>query len=91
MLLLFYLFLANYFYFNNCNALICYSCTASLDSSTNEEDQIDVRLFLNSIYQLPSVNKLCTADQSDPEFKVFSFCFYILNLKKCIKKKSEKM
>jgi hypothetical protein len=50
-------------------ALICYTCTTTLSPVNVEENaKLALRLFLNSVYELPPVHRFCSLEE-DVEFK----------------------
>lgn len=49
------------------DALICYSCTATLSSSIDPQGQVALRVFLDATYNLPPVHRLCNLED-DVEF-----------------------
>lgn len=51
-----------------CEALVCYSCTATLSSAIDPQGQVALRVFLDATYTLPPVHRLCNLE-SDVEFK----------------------
>uniref|UniRef100_A0A914HEV0 Uncharacterized protein n=1 Tax=Globodera rostochiensis TaxID=31243 RepID=A0A914HEV0_GLORO len=44
-------------------SLICYSCTTTLSANIDENAQVALRLFLNSVYELPPVHRFCNMEQ----------------------------
>ncbi|KAL7075077.1 hypothetical protein ACQ4LE_006045 [Meloidogyne hapla] len=49
-------------------ALICYSCTTTLNANIEENAKMALRVFLNSVYELPPVSRFCNMED-DIEFK----------------------
>ncbi|KAF7636732.1 hypothetical protein Mgra_00003914 [Meloidogyne graminicola] len=69
-------------------ALICYSCTTTLNSNVEENAKIALRIFLNSVYELPPVSRFCNMED-DIEFKTIPTIQCSTANDQCVKVKAE--
>ncbi|KAL3124756.1 hypothetical protein niasHT_001593 [Heterodera trifolii] len=69
-------------------SLICYSCTTTLSANIDENAQVALRLFLNSVYELPPVHRFCNMEQ-DVEFKTITTVQCSTPNDQCVKVRAE--